>query len=187
MSPIKTVIRNLTDQPYNIYWAGKREVYLPAKGERIIEADIWSEGNAQQRDAVIAAADTGNFELALLIMSKDGVFVQVPYCPQFAAVKYIQPVSAEVPAEKKQDADKLVREEPKVEDAEKGADKEDKFNVSATSAESRETLAKLGAKPAEDIEREPVPALEFEKAEEVVEEEKPIEEAKSSKKARSKK
>ena len=92
MSPIKTIIRNLTDQAYNIYWAGKREVYLPAKGERIIDFEVWSEGDAKQRDAVIAAAGTGNFELALLVMGKDGSFVEVPYCPQFAAVKYVPPV-----------------------------------------------------------------------------------------------
>ena len=182
MSPIKTIIRNLTSQPYNIYWAGKREVYLPAKGERIIEADVWSEGSAQQRDAVIAAAATGNFELALLVMSKDGAFIEVPYCPQFAAVKYVQPVTVEPVKEKKEPEDeKVTRKEEK-----KSDDKEDAFNVSATSEESREALAKLGAKPADEIEREPIPALEFEKQENNAVEET-TDEVKPSKKARSKK
>lgn len=187
MSPIKTRIKNLTNEAMTLYWAAPYGIPLQAQGELVVDGEPWSAKDVNKREEVIAAVSTGNFELTLLVTSTNGEVVEVPYCPQYAADAPIPPDVMGVP------------EVPPVEDKKEQKEEEqepikldDKFNVIATTDESRETLAKLGARPADEIEREPVPALEFEKkeepaAEEAPAEETPVEEAKPAKKTRSKK
>ena len=185
MSPIKTRIKNLSDEPLTLYWATSYGIPIQANGEIIVDGEPWSAKEKKKREDVIAAVSTGTFELSLLITSTNGEIVEVPYCPQFAADAPLPPPVVAAPAVPPV-------EEKKEEKQEEPIKIEDKFNVIATTDESRETLSKLGARPADEIEREPVPALEFEKKEEPTEEEAqaeeaPAEEAKPAKKSRSKK
>ena len=180
MSPIKTRIKNLSDEPLTLYWATSYGIPIQAHGEIIVDGEPWSAKEKKKREDVIAAVSTGTFELSLLITSTNGEIVEVPYCPQFAAEAPLPPPVVAAPTVPPV-------EEKKEEKQEEPIKIEDKFNVIATTDESRDTLAKLGARPADEIEREPIPALEFEKKEEPAEEEAQAEEAKPAKKSRSKK
>ena len=85
MSPIKTRIKNLSDEPLTLYWATSYAIPIAAHGEIIVDGEPWSAKEKKKRENVIAAASTGTFELSLLITSTNGESVEVPYCPQFAA------------------------------------------------------------------------------------------------------
>lgn len=154
MSPIKTIIRNLTATPYTVYWAGNKQITIPANGERIVDFEVWSAGTDTQKKGVVKAAGTGSFELSLLVIGKDGNYVEVPYHPEFTAVKpppvvYESTASAPIPGpapEVPADAFEPPKEPIKM--------KVKDFNVIATSAESREQMEKLGAIPTSETEQE---------------------------------
>ena len=198
MSPIKTIIRNLTATPYTIYWAGSMPLTIPANGERILDFEVWSAAGESQKKAVIKAAGSGSFELSLLILGKDGAYAEVAYHPEFAAAKpptvvYESTAAAPIPGpapEVPQEAFEPPKEPMKM--------KVKEFNVIATSQEAREQMEKLGARPASEIEQEVQPVGEqmptvkagseaTEAAMEAAGAEKVEAEAKPAKKSRSKK
>ena len=191
ISPIRTRIKNISNEPFTVYWAGPFAIFIPAHDERIVEGEPWSIGDQAQKDRVINADCSGKFELTLLVLQENGEYMEVPYAPRKAKVVYVQPVATSKPAEQK-------KEEP-IKKPEPIKMKEHDFNVIATTNESREVLKKLGARPASEIEdnfkpdsKELVPDKSEEPAAEPAAEEAPaaeapVEETKPAKKTRSKK
>lgn len=146
ISPIRTRIKNVSDEPFTVYWAGPYAIFIPAHDERIVDGEPWSVGDPAQKDRVINADLSGKFELTLMILQENGEYMEVPYAPRKAHVTYTQAVKiTDKPIEQpKQELPIKVQQPVKM--------KERDFNVHATTDESREVLKKLGARPASEIE-----------------------------------
>ena len=189
ISPIRTRIKNISNEPFTVYWAGPFAIFIPAHDERIVEGEPWSIGDQAQKDRVINADCSGKFELTLLVLQENGEYMEVPYAPRKAKVVYQQPAVAAKPAAQPKQEEPVQAPQPvKL--------KEHDFNVIATTNESREVLKKLGARPASEIEdnfkpdsKELVPDKSEEPAavEATPVVETPVEEVKPAKKTRSKK
>jgi len=192
MSPIKTIVRNLTNEPKTIYWAGPKPVNIPAGGERIIDFEVWSAANEQLRKGIVKAAGTGAFGLSLLVLGKNGEYTQVEYAPELTAppavpVVYSDGSTPEPEPKKEEIPSQDIPKEPmkmKIHD----------FNVIATSQESKEQMEKLGARPAAEIEDEVqlddgMPTIKAEGSKDALEKlgAEKVEEEKPAKKARAKK